>query len=293
MKRITGLYSAPRSHWVGNGFPVRSLFSYGSHGKLLSPFLLLDYAGPVEFEAAAERRGVGAHPHRGFETVTIVYRGEVAHRDSTGKGGTIGAGDVQWMTAGAGILHEEYHGETFAQTGGTLEMVQLWVNLPARAKMTPPAYQAIANETIPQLSLPDDAGLVRVIAGQLFGRVGPARTFTPMQVWDLRLKADRRVELPLPDSWTAALAVLHGTVRVNEDVITRAAQVVVLDRVGHDVVIEANNDATVLLLAGEPIDEPVAGYGPFVMNTEAEIEQAIADFSAGRFGHLSASSPDF
>nr|MBL8454590.1 pirin family protein [Zoogloeaceae bacterium] len=286
MKRVLGVYSAPRSHWVGDGFPVRSLFSYDSHGKQLSPFLLLDYAGPTTFEPTAHRRGVGQHPHRGFETVTIVYAGEVSHRDSTGAGGVIGAGDVQWMTAGAGILHEEFHGEGFARNGGALEMVQLWVNLPARDKLAPPRYQAITAADIPTVALPQNAGTARIIAGELGGRRGPAATFTPMNVWDLRLARGVETELALPDGWTAALVVLHGTVQVNGRAIARDAQMVVLDRAGTSLTIEANGDAVVLLLAGAPIDEPIVGYGPFVMNSQAEIAEAIDDFNSGRFGGI-------
>lgn len=286
MKRVLGVYSAPRSHWVGDGFPVRSLFSYDSHGKQLSPFLLLDYAGPASFEPTTRRRGVVQHPHRGFETVTIVYSGEVSHRDSTGAGGVIGTGDVQWMTAGAGIIHEEFHGEGFARAGGELEMVQLWVNLPARDKLALPGYQAITAADIPTVTLPHGAGTARIIAGQFGGKRGPARTFTPMNVWDLRLARDVETELPLPEGWTAALVVLRGTVQVNGHALAREAQMVVLDLAGTGVTIEANNDAVVLLLAGEPIDEPIVGYGPFVMNSQAEIAQAIDDFNSGRFGGI-------
>ena len=286
MKRVQGVYSAPRGHWVGDGFPVRSLFSYQSHGKALSPFLLLDHAGPAEFEPTGRRRGVGQHPHRGFETVTIVYEGEVAHRDSTGQGGLIGPGDVQWMTAGAGILHEEFHGDGFARSGGPLEMVQLWVNLPARDKTAAPAYQAITADTIPVVDLPDHAGTARIIAGELAGRRGPAKSFTPLNVWDLRLARDGHTELPLPESWTAAIVVLRGVVLVNGHALVRDDQFAVLDRAGVGVTLEANDDALVLLLAGAPIDEPIVGYGPFVMNTEAEIAQAIDDFNSGRFGDI-------
>ncbi|MCB2002850.1 MAG: pirin family protein [Rhodoferax sp.] len=290
MKRILGVHTAPHSHWVGDGFPVRSLFSYDSLGKQLNPFLLLDHAGPANFEPTRGKRGVGSHPHRGFETVTIVYSGEVAHRDSTGGGGLIGPGDVQWMTAGAGILHEEFHGEGFARSGGALEMAQLWVNLPARAKTTPPRYQAIANASIPAVELADQAGSLRVIAGEFEGHGGPASTFTPLDVWDMRLKAGATVSLPLRESWVSALAVLRGTILVNGEEIAREAQLVALDRAGSGVTIEANSDAIVLVLAGEPIDEPVVGYGPFVMNSEAEIEQAIDDFNTGRFGRIAAST---
>lgn len=283
MKSILAVHSAPRPHWVGDGFPVRSLFSYQSHGQQLSPFLLLDYAGPAEFPPADRPRGVGPHPHRGFETATLVYQGAVAHRDSTGQGGVIGPGDVQWMTASAGILHEEFHAEGFTQSGGTLEMVQLWVNLPAKHKMTAPGYQAIRARDIPAVALPDGAGMVRVIAGEYAGQAGPARIFSPMQVWDVRLTQGGSSELPVPEGWNTALVVLRGTVLVNGSTVAREAQMVVLDRAGAGVLLEANNDAVVLSLSGEPIDEPIVGYGPFVMNSKAEIAQAIADFNSGRF----------
>ncbi|EKN6015925.1 TPA: pirin family protein [Yersinia enterocolitica] len=286
MKKVQGIYRAPRQHWVGDGFPVRSLFSYQSHGKQLSPFLLLDYAGPMDFTPTQHRRGVGQHPHRGFETVTIVYDGEVEHRDSTGKGGIIGPGDVQWMTAGGGILHEEFHSDAFAKRGGAFEMVQLWVNLPAKDKMTAPGYQAIRNETIPQVALPEGAGSLRVIAGDYAGKNGPANTFSPLNVWDIRLNQGKCAEFSLPDGWNTALIVLRGTVQVNGDAIARDAEMVLLDSAGSNVTIDANNDAVLLLLSGEPIDEPIIGYGPFVMNTQEQIAEAIADFNSGRFGSM-------
>ncbi|EEQ05222.1 pirin family protein [Yersinia bercovieri] len=290
MKKVQGIYRAPRQHWVGDGFPVRSLFSYQSHGKQLSPFLLLDYAGPADFTPTTHRRGVGQHPHRGFETVTIVYHGEVEHRDSTGKGGVIGPGDVQWMTAGSGILHEEFHANTFAQRGGAFEMVQLWVNLPAKDKMAAPGYQAIRSESIPQVALPDDAGSLRVIAGNYAGEHGPAHIFSPLNVWDIRLNQGKSAEFSLPVGWNSALIVLRGSVLVNGDAIGRDAEMVLLDAAGSAVTIEANNDALLLLLSGEPIDEPIVGYGPFVMNTQQQINQAIADFNSGRFGSMDSPS---
>ena len=286
MKKILGIYDPPPRHWVGDGFPVRSLFSYNSHGRHVSPFLLLDHAGPMEFAPAERPRGVGEHPHRGFETVTIVYSGEVEHRDSTGAGGRIEAGDVQWMTAGSGILHDEFHAREFTRRGGVLEMVQLWVNLPAEHKMTAPAYQTLLDADIPQVELAENAGTARVIAGELDGRPGPAKTHTPMHVWDLRLNRDGAARLDLPESWNALLVVLHGTVQVNNAGIAREGQLVVLDRAGEGAVVEANGDAIVLVLAGQPIKEPIVGQGPFVMNTAEEIRQAIRDFSAGRFGGL-------
>jgi len=288
MKKVLGVHDAPRTHWVGDGFPVRSLFSYHSHAKQLDPFLLLDYAGPAQFAPADHSRGVGQHPHRGFETVTIVYAGEVAHRDSTGQGGVIGPGDVQWMTAGSGILHEEFHSEAFARSGGALEMVQLWVNLPASAKMAAPGYQAILDSAIPVVKLGDGAGSMRVIAGEYAGTTGPARSFSPLQVLDLRLNRDSTHTLDVPEGWTTALIVLHGTVQVNGSAIAREAQMVLLDRTGDQLFIEANSDSVVLLLSGEPIGEPVVGHGPFVMNSTAEIQQAVDDFNSGRFGQMPA-----
>jgi hypothetical protein len=287
-KKILGIGHAPGRHWVGDGFPVHGMFGYSGPGVAQrSPFLMLDYAAPTTFSPnPGGRRGVGQHPHRGFETVTIVYAGEVEHRDSTGQGGVIGPGDVQWMTAGSGILHEEFHSEAYSRTGGPFEMVQLWVNLPAKDKMTAPGYQAVLGTAIPEVALPDGAGRVRVIAGNYDGAQGPARTFTPMNVWDLRLVAGATASLPQPEGWTTLLVVLDGTVQVNGEAVLRQTQMVTLSTEGEGVVIEANADAKVLLLAGAPIDEPVAGYGPFVMNTQAEIAEAIRDFNAGKFGRM-------
>lgn len=267
---------------------MRSLFSYSIHGEHLSPFLLLDYAGPAQFTPAARARGVGPHPHRGFETVTIVYQGELEHRDSTGSGGRIGPGDVQWMTAASGILHEEFHSEDFTRSGGTLEMVQLWVNLPAKDKRSAPGYQTLLNGDIPAVVLPHDAGRLRVIAGECGGQRGPARTFTELDVWDVRLDEGKTTQFSVQEGRTLALIVLRGTVLVNGSEVAREAQMVLFDRAGSEVSIKANSDAAILLLSGEPINEPVVGYGPFVMNTQAEIAQAIEDFNSGRFGQMSA-----
>ena len=286
MKKILGVYAAPRGHWVGDGFPVRTMFSYDSMGKYVSPFLLLDYAGPADFTPTSERRGVGQHPHRGFETVTIVYKGEVEHRDSTGNGGVIGPGDVQWMTAASGILHEEFHSEAFARSGGTLEMVQLWVNLPAKDKMAEPGYQGILDREIPDLELKDNAGRLRLIAGEFDGQRGPARTFTPIDVWDVRLNAGKSATFDLHQGRNTALVVLHGAVEVNGQEVVREGQLVLFDREGTDIRLDAEQDATVLILSGEPIDETIVGHGPFVMNTEAEIQQAFIDFQSGKFGRM-------
>ena len=287
MKKVIGIHGNPHQHWVGDGFPVRTLFSYDRLGPLVSPFLLLDFAGPTVFQPAQKPRGVGQHPHRGFETVTIAYEGEVAHRDSTGQGGVIGPGDVQWMTAGGGILHEEFHSPAYTSSGGPFRMVQLWVNLPAKHKMAPPGYQSILSSDIPSVELADGAGQMRVIAGEFAGVHGPARTFTPVNVWDLRLAAAKRVQLDLPDGHNAVLVVLSGRVRINgEAQLVGEAQMALLGREGAGAEIESDGEATLLVLSGEPIDEPIAGYGPFVMNSEAEIHTAINDFNAGRFGRM-------
>src|SRR5690606_33355539 len=286
MKKILGIHRSPHAHRVGDGFPVRSLFTYDNLARHISPFLLLDYAGPHDFTPTDARRGVGQHPHRGFETVTIVYQGELEHRDSTGAGGLIGPGDVQWMTAANGIVHEEFHAPAFARSGGTLEMVQLWVNLPARDKRAAAGYQTLLAADIPVLALEGDAGSLRVIAGSYQGHPGPARTFTAMDVWDLRLKAGARVQLPVAEGRNAALVVLRGTVQVNAEREAGPASLVLLQREGEHVQVEALEDASVLLLSGEPIDEPIVGYGPFVMNSQAEIAESFDDFHAGRFGQM-------
>ena len=286
MRRISGVYSASSPHWVGDGFPVRSVFSQTTLGQHVSPFLHLDYAGPAEFSPTDTPRGVGVHPHRGFETVTIVYQGEVEHRDSTGAGGLIGPGDVQWMTAASGILHEEFHSKAFTEQGGVLEMIQLWVNLPAKDKNATAGYQTLLDADIPAVELPEKAGTLRVIAGDYQGKRGPARTFTPINMWDLQLKQGGETSLELPESHAAGLVVLRGNIVVNGTEPVREAQFVLLDRNGGAFTLNASSDATALLLSGEPIDEPVAWQGPFVMNTQEELKQAFADFRRGGFGRI-------
>jgi len=281
-KRVVHVVRDAPLHWVGDGFPVRSLLSYGPAPRAVSPFLLLDYAAPRAFGPSERQRGVGEHPHRGFETVTIAYQGELEHRDSSGAVGALGPGDVQWMTAGAGILHEERHGRAFARAGGTLEMVQFWVNLPARHKSAPPSYQDLRAAQIPTVELPGGAGSARVVAGALGGARGPARTFTPIHVWDLRLEAGRRADLEVPAGHTAVLLVRRGAVRLNGVEPLGPAELALLDQPGDGLALEAEAEAAALLLTGEPLDEPVVGRGPFVMNTAAEVERAFADFSAGR-----------
>jgi quercetin 2,3-dioxygenase len=289
MKKVLGVHAGPQPHWVGDGFPVRSLFSYNGLGRELSPFLMLDHAAPAHFEPAARPRGVGQHPHRGFETVTVVYQGEVEHKDSTGAGGRIGPGDVQWMTAGGGIIHEEFHSHEFTRRGGTIEMVQLWVNLPARHKMTPPRYQTLLDSQIPVVDLPGSAGRVRVIAGEFGGAHGPAQTFTPMDVWDMSLSAEREARFQAVEGHTLALVVLHGKVQVN-GAAAQEGNLVHFERQGTEVLIQAKADAVLVWLQGQPIAEPMVGYGPFVMNSETEIRQAIDDFNSGRFGRLAAAT---
>lgn len=279
MRSIRHIHTATDAYWVGNGFPVSTLFSYFEEPDAISPFLLLDYAGPVKFGPAQRPRGVGSHPHRGFETVTLVYQGEVAHRDNTGQGGTIGPGDVQWMTAGSGIIHEEFHSDAFAQRGGTLEMVQLWVNLPEKHKLTKPDYQAIAASAMPFHKLPGFEATYRVVAGSFMGTQGPARTFSDLLVMDLTLVANEEIRLPIPQGWNLMVATLTGTVLVNRDEITREATLTRFANDGDDIVLEANNAARLLIVAGAPLNEPVVGYGPFVMTNETDIQQAIRDFS--------------
>ncbi|MFV0408781.1 MAG: pirin family protein [Paracoccus sp. (in: a-proteobacteria)] len=286
MRKVLSSSAAAPGHWVGDGFPVRPLFSHMSGDNANTPFLMLDYAGPHEFAPAAAPRGVGTHPHKGFETVTIVYEGEVEHGDSTGQGGVIREGDVQWMTAGNGILHREFHSGEYTKRGGAFEMVQLWVNLPAADKSTAPGYQGISNAQIPVVDLPGDAGTLRVIAGDYAGTTGPAKTFTPIEVWDIRLGAGKGLTLNPPEGHNVLVVALSGKVTVNGQTRLDGPATARLTRSGGEFVLDAESNAKLLVLAGAPIDEPVAAYGPFVMNTEAEIRQAITDFNAGRFGQL-------
>ncbi len=287
MKKIKAIITEPERHWVGDGFPVRTVFSYNDERvKDFNPFLLLDYAGPAEFSPSAKPRGVGEHPHRGFETVTIVYQGEVEHRDSSGAGGRIGPGDVQWMTAASGVVHEEMHSRKFTRAGGTIEMIQLWVNLPAKFKMSPPRYQELPSGRIPVRDLPEGSGNLRVIAGAFGGLQGPAQTFTPVNLWDLRLKVKRRAKLVVPAGYTTAVFVLKGKVVAGGSDRVGAAELALFEPEGEEIALEAQEDAVILLLNGQPIDEPIAAYGPFVMNTQPEIRRAIEDYESGRMGKI-------
>jgi redox-sensitive bicupin YhaK (pirin superfamily) len=289
MKKLKFIKGNADRHWVGDGFPVRTIFSYADLASEVSPFLLLDYAGPAEFPPTSHKRGVGEHPHRGFETVTVVYDGEVEHRDSSGGGGKIGPGEVQWMTAASGLVHEEFHGSEFAKKGGKFEMVQLWVNLPAADKKAKPGYQSIEKTAIPEAHLPEGAGTVRVIAGEYQGKIGPARTFTPMNVWDLRIATGKKVKLSLPENFTTLLFVLSGELLLASGEKVKNAEMAVFETEGSDLQFEATENTKVLLLNGKPLNEPIVGHGPFVMNTEAEIQQAFLDYKSGKMGHLHTS----
>ena len=293
MRNVRRIYQANSQHWVGDGFLVQPLFSHMSDDKQTDPFLMLDYGAPMEFAPnnTGRARGVGQHPHKGFETVTIAYHGEVAHRDSTGGGGVIKEGDVQWMTAGAGIIHEEFHSDTFSERGGLFEMVQLWVNLPAKDKNTPARYQHLAKENIPVLELPNSAGHVRVIAGEYAdehgGARGPAQTFTETNVWDMVLHAGASASLILPETHNLSMVVLRGDVTFNGAHTAHAGELVSFETQSGAVELQAGaSEVKILLLSGVPIDEPIVGYGPFVMNTQQEIRQAIDDFNHGRFGAI-------
>lgn len=285
MKKIKSIHTHNGEHWVGDGFPVKNIFSYSNQALMqdLSPFLLLDHAGPATFTPTEKRRGVGQHPHRGFETVTIVYEGELEHQDSAGNGGKIGAGDVQWMTAAAGILHEEYHSQRFAKEGGILHMAQLWVNLPAKDKLAEPRYQTVLNASIPSIKLANDSGALRIIAGEYQGEKGPSKTFTPMDVWDIQLNAGKTLDLELPEGQTAALVVLQGTVKINDTDSVSENKFVIFEREAGTIQLVADADSIILFLGGAPLNEPVVAYGPFVMNTQDEIKQAVSDYQQGLF----------
>lgn len=281
------VYQPGSQHVVGDGFHVRNLFPSNDLDRELSPFIMLDYAGPTFYPATDTPRGVGEHPHRGFETVTIVYQGIVAHRDSAGNSGVIGPGDVQWMTAASGIVHEELHEKEWAKRGGTLQAIQLWVNLPKSSKMSAPGYQTIVNDQIPVVQLKGGAGSLRVIAGSVGGAKGPARTFTPIELYDLRLRAGHSMPLQILDGYHVGLLILSGQASVEGSHRLTEAELAVFTSTGEPMTIIAEEDAMILVMAGEAIDEPVARYGPFVMNTKAELVQAVNDYQAGKMGHLS------
>lgn len=282
-RHVATLLAAPSRHWVGDGFFVRPIFAEAAFTQAVSPFLMFDWAAERDFEPSPMPRGVGPHPHRGFETVTLVYAGEVEHRDSAGHADRIGVGDVQWMTAGAGIVHEEMLGRRVSEAGGTVSMAQIWVNLPARAKSTPAHYQPILAADIPTVEL--EGGSLRVIAGRLGEVVGPAHTHSPLGLFDGRLTAGATLDLPIEPGWTGLVAVLSGAVEIAGRRV-EAESVALLDRSGDRVRIVAAAESRLVLLTGEPIGEPIAAMGPFVMNTREELVRAVEDYRRGAMGVL-------
>lgn len=286
MKKVLHTQRSDTPHWVGDGFPVRTVFNYMENGAQMTPFLLMDYGGPTVFPPSEHIRGVGEHPHRGFETVTIVYSGEVEHRDSSGGGGLIKPGDVQWMTAAAGLVHDEFYGKEFAQRGGEFEMIQLWVNLPREFKMHKPRYQTLKNDIIPVVELPKHSGQLRVIAGEYENHKGPANTFSPINLWDIKLNKDQQLKLKVPEGHTATIFVLSGEVTNFDGSKITEAELGIFDREGTELSVTANEQTRILFMGGEPINEPIVGYGPFVMNTPGEIAQAFKDFQDGKMGVL-------
>lgn len=287
MRKVERIVAPPAAHWVGDGFHVHGFFPHGPlSAKRMSPFFLLDYNAKTEFPPREEPFGVGPHPHRGFETVTIAYKGKVEHHDSHGGGGVIEEGDVQWMTAGSGLLHKEFHESEYNRKGGVFHMVQLWVNLPAKDKMTAPKYQALANGAMGRVALPT-GGEVEIIAGEFEGVKGPATTFTPVNMFNVRPSKGTSVELEFPSNYTTLVLAIEGSGRINGVDELKHDHLALLDKGGERFTLEATDDnATFLVLSGEPIDEPIAAYGPFLMNTQAELAQAIEDFNSGKFGYL-------
>lgn len=289
-KTIDSIHHGHAPHMVGDGLPVRNFFSYGDLGRReLSPFLMLDYGSPSEFPPTDKVLGVGMHPHRGFETVTLVFQGGLEHRDTAGNAGTIGAGDVQWMTAGSGVLHEELHSAAFRKTGGTLQMIQLWVNLPASLKMTPPRYQTLLKADIPQIQSHDNKVSIRLIAGRNGNIDGIAKTYTPINLWDVAVQPGGSGEFVLPNGFTTALFLIDGQMTLTSDSDSRTvsgAKLIVASREGEVLKFSSTEGAHVILMNGEPIEEPVVGYGPFVMNSQAQIIEAFQEFQQGRFGTI-------
>lgn len=279
------IVGAPHMHWVGDGLPVYNSIDYNGIGRFLNPFIMLDYGAPYEFQPYHRPRGVGMHPHRGFETVTVAFQGEITHTDSTGMSDTIYAGDVQWMTAGSGIEHQEMHSDAFTNSGGTLEMLQLWVNLPAKDKMSKPGYQAITSKSIPHVELPDNAGTIDLVAGEYNGKKGPANTFTPINLWSVKLKKGAKFHFEVEDGWNTGIFVRRGSFTVKGKTAS-FKDLVVFSREGESVDIYTEEGAELFIMSGEPIDEPIAAYGPMVMNTRDEIVQAFTDYQDGKFSNL-------
>jgi redox-sensitive bicupin YhaK (pirin superfamily) len=285
IKKVSGVLKAPAPHMVGDGFRVHNFFPSG-YKIDMSPFFLLDYNSKINFSARKEPRGVSVHPHRGFETVTIAYHGAVAHHDSAGNSGIIHPGDVQWMTAASGILHKEYHEENFSQQGGVFQMVQLWVNLPAKDKMSVPNYQEVQQINMPKYHLPDNGGIVEVIAGTYQDLKGAARTFTPLNLFNARLNAGGKASFSFPSNYNTGFVIVEGSILINNEEAATVDQFVHFANAGSEIMVEATEDAVILVLSGKPIDEPIEQYGPFLMNSPEEIQQAISDYNQGKFGYL-------
>ncbi len=287
-RKLERVLTPPRPHMVGDGFRVHQYIpsALGAGFERMDPFIMMDYNSKFYFPPTDKPRGVDVHPHRGFETVTIAYKGSVAHHDSAGNSGVIGQGDVQWMTAASGILHKEYHEENFSKAGGDFQMVQLWVNLPAKDKMSAPKYQGITNGQMKKVALPDDAGTVEVIAGEYQGEKGPAFTFTPVHMLNAKLNKGGKATFSFPQNFNTAILVVEGNIKVNNQEEIHTDGLGLFENYGDTFTIKALDNATVLVLSGEPINEPIAAQGPFVMNTRSEIVQAISDFNMGKFGYL-------
>ncbi|RLK02390.1 pirin family protein [Tenacibaculum discolor] len=273
-------------HFVGDGFRVHNFIPGTSTMQRMDPFIMLDYNSKYNFPPTDKPKGVGVHPHRGFETVTIAYKGRVEHGDSAGGGGIIGEGDVQWMTAASGVLHKEFHETEWSKTGGEFQMVQLWVNLPAKDKMSPPKYQAIANAEMAKIPLADGGGEIEVIAGEYEGNKGPASTFSPVNMFNVKLKKGVKTQLTFPEKYTTAILSVEGSVKVNESNNVLEDHFALFKNDGDTFTLEALEDAVILVLSGEPLNEPIAAHGPFVMNTKQELIEAFQDFNTGKFGYL-------
>jgi len=290
-RKVFGVFQPPEPHWVGDGFRVMGYFSNIPDAvKIMDPYLLLDYHPAFDYPPSEKQRGVGVHPHRGFETVTLAFQGSVAHHDSTGAGGVIRPGDVQWMTAGSGILHKEYHEEQWSRVGGTFQMAQLWVNLPKVHKSEPPHYQSISQDDIPQVDVSNGSGKVRIIAGDFLGVRGPAKTYSPIVLLHITLQERSKCTIPLPSTYSVGILVMDGEAVFQGATHAAMHDFVVFEKSGEIITIDAVRETSLLVLAGEPIGEPIVQYGPFVMNTEDEIRKAFEDFRAGKYGHLSDSS---
>ncbi len=287
-KNIQQVLAPPPPHMVGDGFRVHNFFpgGYNMHEQRMSPFFLLDYNSKIDFSPRDIPRGVGVHPHRGFETVTIAYHGKVAHHDSFGNSGVIGEGDVQWMTAASGILHKEYHEEAYSRAGGPFQMVQLWINLPAKDKMSAPKYQAITRAQMGLYQLPGDEGTVEVIAGNFKGMKGPANTFSPIELYNIRLQKGARISFDIPAAYNTGILVVEGSARFFDSETAATDSFVLFANEGETISLEAIEDSVLLLMSGQPIDEPLFAYGPFLMNTKEEVQQAYDDYRHGKFGHL-------